>query len=206
MDNPPAWHPDPTGRHDHRWWDGERWTEHVADAGVSGLDPVEGPPPHPGVASGAGATERIPQRSWEQTDPGGSRSWPQSGSVSPGARSTTDGVALAAMIVGILSLLFAWFPVLGGLGGAIALILGFVGRSRVRSGTSAGAGQALTGIITGAIAVVINLLVVAAAVAFFGGGTFGGVISEYSECVERTGDEDRCRRQMEDELLGRTDT
>lgn len=26
---PADWHPDPTGRHEHRYWDGARWTEHV---------------------------------------------------------------------------------------------------------------------------------------------------------------------------------
>ena len=35
---PPGWHADPTGRHQQRWWDGARWTEHVADAGVAGVD------------------------------------------------------------------------------------------------------------------------------------------------------------------------
>lgn len=28
-----AWHPDPSGRHQLRWWDGARWTESVSDAG-----------------------------------------------------------------------------------------------------------------------------------------------------------------------------
>ena len=41
MNAPAAWHPDPTGRHDHRYWDGERWTEHVADAGVATTDPLD---------------------------------------------------------------------------------------------------------------------------------------------------------------------
>lgn len=40
-DTPASWQPDPTGRHDHRYWDGTRWTEHVADAGVAGVDPFE---------------------------------------------------------------------------------------------------------------------------------------------------------------------
>jgi hypothetical protein len=43
-DTPASWQPDPTGRHDHRYWDGSAWTDHVADAGVSGTDPLQGPP------------------------------------------------------------------------------------------------------------------------------------------------------------------
>ena len=33
-----SWFPDPLGRHEHRFWDGERWTVHVADNGVTGVD------------------------------------------------------------------------------------------------------------------------------------------------------------------------
>lgn len=36
-----SWQPDPTARHDHRWWDGERWTATVADAGHPSEDPVD---------------------------------------------------------------------------------------------------------------------------------------------------------------------
>lgn len=36
----PAWLPDPTGRHQYRWWDGENWTDQVADDGVQSVDPV----------------------------------------------------------------------------------------------------------------------------------------------------------------------
>ena len=38
MDNPAAWHPDPTGRHQLRYWDGQDWTEHVSDDGVQAID------------------------------------------------------------------------------------------------------------------------------------------------------------------------
>jgi hypothetical protein len=37
---PAAWHPDPTARHQQRYWDGTRWTSPVADAGTVGNDPV----------------------------------------------------------------------------------------------------------------------------------------------------------------------
>lgn len=42
MSSPAAWHADPTGRHEHRYWDGERWTDHVANAGVASTDPLDG--------------------------------------------------------------------------------------------------------------------------------------------------------------------
>lgn len=40
--HPPAWLPDPFGRHESRWWDGTRWTEHVASHGRQGVDPPTG--------------------------------------------------------------------------------------------------------------------------------------------------------------------
>ena len=36
----PGWQPDPSGRHEARWWDGTHWTEHVTDGGRPGLDPL----------------------------------------------------------------------------------------------------------------------------------------------------------------------
>lgn len=35
-----SWEPDPTGRHQYRWFDGEEWTDQVADDGVQSVDPV----------------------------------------------------------------------------------------------------------------------------------------------------------------------
>lgn len=43
------WYADPFGRHEHRYWDGAQWTEHVATAGRQAVDsPIVPPPPqHP---------------------------------------------------------------------------------------------------------------------------------------------------------------
>src|SRR5688572_7027719 len=38
-----GWHPDPTGRHEHRYYDGTGWTDHVADGGNLSTDPVAAP-------------------------------------------------------------------------------------------------------------------------------------------------------------------
>jgi len=41
MSSTPAnWYPDASGRHQLRYWDGSRWTEHVSDNGVAGVDPM----------------------------------------------------------------------------------------------------------------------------------------------------------------------
>jgi hypothetical protein len=40
-DTSPGWHPDPSGKHDHRYWDGAQWTENVANAGVARIDSFE---------------------------------------------------------------------------------------------------------------------------------------------------------------------
>jgi hypothetical protein len=43
------WFPDPTGRHQWRYWGGDDWTPHVSDDGVHTDDPLAGPaaPPDP---------------------------------------------------------------------------------------------------------------------------------------------------------------
>lgn len=45
MNAPANWYPDPSGRHQHRYWDGGSWTDHVSDSGVAGVDPLVAPPP-----------------------------------------------------------------------------------------------------------------------------------------------------------------
>lgn len=48
----PGWLPDPSGRHEYRYWDGTTWTDDVSDAGTTSVDPAPGltPPGGPGPA------------------------------------------------------------------------------------------------------------------------------------------------------------
>lgn len=41
----PGWYPDPTGHHEYRYYDGDRWTDHVSDAGALSEEPVDSPSP-----------------------------------------------------------------------------------------------------------------------------------------------------------------
>ena len=38
---PANWYPDPTRRHQLRYWDGTAWTDHVSDNGITSTDPVQ---------------------------------------------------------------------------------------------------------------------------------------------------------------------
>ncbi len=53
MSTPAAWHPDPTQRHQMRYWDGATWTDQVSDNGVTTTDPIGAPAPG---AEATGAT------------------------------------------------------------------------------------------------------------------------------------------------------
>ena len=45
-----AWYADPSGRHQYRYWDGTRWTPHVANNGETSVDPLDSAPDKDGGA------------------------------------------------------------------------------------------------------------------------------------------------------------
>ncbi|RJS46979.1 AIM24 family protein [Nocardioides cavernaquae] len=51
-----AWLPDPTGKHELRYWTGDSWTEHVADDGVQTTDPAPTEAPAPATPAAAPTT------------------------------------------------------------------------------------------------------------------------------------------------------
>ena len=72
MSQPADWYPDPSGRHEHRYWDGSRWTEHVASHGRQSADPDFTSQPPPTVARPAEKIVRDVARAGAAgTGPGG---------------------------------------------------------------------------------------------------------------------------------------
>lgn len=280
MDNPAAWHPDPAGKHDHRWWDGQRWTEHVADAGVASVDPLPDAPeaatppdsapsdasptdagptdagptdagptdagpsepaaPDAGTsatpssdagATGAGdagwstgstagpgtagSTPRSDEPVWGQRSeqpphqqpwgaaPGAAPTWSQqqqpSWGAAGGGQSTSNGMAVGALITGILSLPLLFLFGFGVLLGIVAVILGIIAVRRANRGEASGRGMAIGGIVTGAISIVLGILFLILALVF-GMGMF----SEMEACLEETGgDQAECERRLEEDLMER---
>lgn len=58
---PAGWHPDPSRRHEYRFWDGGRWTEHVSDRNARSIDHLGGP----GPVQAAGAYPPRAAPGWE---------------------------------------------------------------------------------------------------------------------------------------------
>lgn len=58
--NPPDWYPDQTGRYELRYWDGSRWTEHVASGGRQGIDPL-------GTTPGGSPSNTLPSKKERKT-------------------------------------------------------------------------------------------------------------------------------------------
>jgi hypothetical protein len=303
VDNPAAWHPDPAGKHDHRWWDGQRWTEHVADAGVASIDPLPAAPgdttaasaddpgatgaaagstdadagargagtsasdgveatseevtdvrpgaegdtvggdpgTDPGAAwaagGGAGASPAADQPVWGQQtgqqppawgeqqagqqptgqqptgqQPTGQQPWggapastPDWGQQQPawntGAAQpeASSGMAIAALVTGILSIPLLLAFGLGAVLGIVAVVLGIIALRRAGRGAGSGRGMAIGGIVTGAISIVLGILI---AIFLFAFGF--GVIEEMEACMEETGgDQAECQRRLESELTDR---
>jgi hypothetical protein len=147
--------------------------------------------------------------------PGGPPSWGAGGpGLPPGAggepAAATNGAALAAVIVGVVSLLlavtgFAVLPLFLAVPGALAaIVLGVIGRRRAREGAPR-AGQALTGLITGIAGLVVAGIWIGI-LAILGGqflDEFSDELAELEACIEETGDQDLCSERFSDEVLER---
>jgi uncharacterized membrane protein HdeD (DUF308 family) len=115
-----------------------------------------------------------------------------------------NGVGTAALVVGIVSLVLAVLVIFAILAiplGIIAAILGGIGMSRASKGQADNRGQALTGLITGILSIVVAVAI---------GISFVGLITEHQSDFRKFGtcmndsDNDteraRCFRELGDRL------
>ena len=63
-----GWYPDPDGRHDYRWWDGDWWTDKVADPSGESLDPLAAPGAEARTSARAGLTSTSSRPAPESND------------------------------------------------------------------------------------------------------------------------------------------
>ncbi|MGI9456034.1 MAG: DUF4190 domain-containing protein [Aeoliella sp.] len=76
------------------------------------------------------------------------------------------GLAIASMVLGIVSLVLFCLWYVSVPCAIIAVVLGLVARGKVKDGTGGGGGMAMAGIVCGAIAILLVLLLFAGLLAF----------------------------------------
>jgi Na+/H+ antiporter NhaD/arsenite permease-like protein len=110
----------------------------------------------------------------------------------------------AALVVGVVALVLAvliLFSPLGVLLGAVAVILGIVGIVRVNRGEADNRGQAVAGLVTGGLALVIGLFLAVSIGTFF--ATNVNDFRQFGRCMDKaTSDQARqaCGEQLSRDL------
>lgn len=97
-----------------------------------------------------------------------------------------NGMAVAALVFGILALLTCWLPVIGLILGILAIIFGVIGRNRVRRMQATNKGAATAGLVLGVLSLIINLII--SVLFFLGLATFlnlggGNSIQQFQNCL-----------------------
>jgi RsiW-degrading membrane proteinase PrsW (M82 family) len=76
-----------------------------------------------------------------------------------------SGLAIASLVLGIISVLFSCFWPLAIVCGVLAVVFGFIGINKSKKGEAGGKSMALAGVITGGIGILLSVLLVAGLVA-----------------------------------------
>jgi hypothetical protein len=107
-----------------------------------------------------------------------------------------NGMGVAALVVAIIALISSVSVIGGILLGIVAVILGFIGRGRVKSGEANNGGVATAGIILGVISIIAGLAFIAIWVGLFKDVGAGG----YFDCLQRAGQDRAAVQQCSDEF------
>lgn len=188
MSTSAGWYPDPRGEHEHRWWDGARWTEHVATAERSSRAPVTPPGPSGGPASSAAGPPPV------------GASPPPPPARPPDRPARTNGKAVASLVVALVA---GWVPFLGSLA---AVVLGITARRELAGsrGDERGEGLAVAGIVIGTLGVLgwLLLFAVAGLALFVGTGPALDELERQLELEHRLDPELRGPRALGSAALG----
>jgi hypothetical protein len=101
-----------------------------------------------------------------------------------------NGLGITALVLAIIALLSVWTVVVAVILGPAAVVVGFVGRGRVKRGTANNGGVALAGIALGALAIIVGLAFIPIYTVVWkdvGGG-------DYVDCIQKA-DNDKLEQQ-----------
>jgi len=105
--------------------------------------------------------------------------------VAPPPAPATRGLAVAALVVGIVGVVMSFTVVFGFVLGATAIVLGAIAIGRARTGAG-GKGMGVAGLVLGGVAIVFSVLMIVFVANL--GNTFDDRISNIQFCVDHPHD------------------
>ena len=110
-----------------------------------------------------------------------------------------NGLGITALVLAIIGLVFCWSVAGGIILGLCAIIIGFVGRGRVKRGEATNGGVAIAGIVLGFLAIIVSLIFIPIWIGVFNevGGT------DYVDCVAKAGSNQQAIQQCADQFRDR---
>lgn len=124
-----------------------------------------------------------------------------SGYPGPPQSEPKNGLGLAALILAIIGLLLCWSVAGGIVLGVVAVILGFLGRGRVKRGEADNGGGAIAGIALGFVAIIAGLVFIPIYIGLF--DSVGG--TDYIDCVTRAGSDQAAVQECAEEFTRRVE-
>jgi hypothetical protein len=107
-----------------------------------------------------------------------------------------NGLGIASLILAIVALVSVWSVFAPIILGVIAVVVGFLGRGRVKRGTADNGGVAIAGIVLGGLAIVVGLAFIAIWTAVWkdvGGG-------DYIDCMQKAGTDQAQQQQCSEQF------
>ena len=123
---------------------------------------------------------------------GGYGGAPSYGSA-PAAGSGSNPMAIVALVLGILSILTACFWFVAGPLGIAAIVLGFLGRGKAKRGEARQGGLAMAGIVTGAIGLILTIVLTVAGIS---------LLNQVEDCTDPSLSQEEQTQCVQDQLGG----
>jgi hypothetical protein len=107
-----------------------------------------------------------------------------------------NGLGTTALVLAIIGLLTCWTVFGGIILGVVAVILGFIGRARVKRGEATNGGVAIAGIVLGFLSIVAAAVFIPLYIwvwNFFG-------FNNLTECLQQAGNDKTAQQQCQDQF------
>ena len=139
-----------------------------------------------------------------QPPPGGYQAPGYQGPGYPAARGRRNGMGTAALVLGVVALVLVillLFSPLGAFLGLLAILFGILGLIRANRGEADNRGQAVTGLVTGGLALLIGIVVTISVGTWF--STHVNDFRNFGDCMDNaTGPaaREQCGRELSNKL------